>query len=87
MDMKTEVDAAEARIRPYVRETPIEESRALGRAGGGRVYLKLENLQVTGSFKVRGAMSRLLTLTPAERAGGVVTASSGNHGAAVAYGL
>jgi threonine dehydratase len=87
MDMKAEVDAAEARIRPYVRETPVEESRALGRPGRGRVYLKMENLQVTGSFKLRGAMNKLLSLTPAERASGVVTASSGNHGAAVAFGL
>jgi threonine dehydratase len=55
--------------------------------GQSNVYLKLENLQHTGSFKLRGAMNKLLSLSPEERAQGIVTASSGNHGAAVAYGL
>jgi len=87
MQMKTEVEAAERRIRQYVRETPVEESPALGRAGSGPAHLKLENLQATGSFKLRGAMNRLLSLTPEERARGIVTASSGNHGAAMARGL
>ena len=87
MDLKTEVTAAERRIRPYVRETPVDESPALGQATGTRVLLKMEHLQLTGSFKLRGAMNRLLSLTPEEKAKGIVTASSGNHGAAVAYGL
>ena len=87
MNLRAEVDAAAERIRPYVRETPVEESRVLGRAGAARLFMKMENLQLTGSFKLRGAMNKLLSLTPAERAGGVVTASSGNHGAAVACGL
>jgi threonine dehydratase len=87
VDPLADVLAAEARIRPYIRETPVEDSEALGRRGGGRVRLKLENLQLTGSFKLRGAMNRLLALTPDERARGVVAASSGNHGAAVACGL
>jgi len=87
MDPKTEIAAAEARIRPYVRETPVDESAALGEASGARVLLKMEHLQLTGSFKLRGAMNRLLSLTPGEKAKGIVTASSGNHGAAVAYGL
>ena len=87
LDLKQEVLEAEGRVRPYVRETPVDESKALGRTGSGRVFLKMENLQITGSFKLRGAMNRLLSLTPEERAGGIVTASSGNHGAAVAYGI
>ncbi|OLD67034.1 MAG: serine/threonine dehydratase [Acidobacteria bacterium 13_1_40CM_2_68_10] len=87
MDLKAEIDAADGRIRPYVRETPVEGSRALGGTGRARVFLKMENLQITGSFKLRGAMNKLLSITPGQRAGGVVTASSGNHGAAVAYGL
>jgi threonine dehydratase len=87
MDIKTEITAAETRIRPYVRETPVDESPALGQAAGARVLLKMEHLQLTGSFKLRGAMNRLLSLTPDEKAEGIVTASSGNHGAAVAYGL
>jgi threonine dehydratase len=78
--------AARARIAKYVRETPLERSPQLSALTGADVYLKLENYQVTGSFKARGALAKLTTLTPEERRLGVVTASSGNHGAAVAYG-
>ena len=77
--------AAESRIRAYVRETPLVDSPALSDATGASVWLKLENLQHTGSFKLRGATNKLLTLSAADRARGVVAASSGNHGAAVAY--
>ncbi|GIK41234.1 MAG: serine/threonine dehydratase [Chloroflexota bacterium] len=87
INLETEATQAEQRIRPYVRETPLEPALALSQRGQGHVYLKLENLQPTGSFKLRGAMNKLLTLTPEQRAQGIVTASSGNHGAAVAYGL
>ena len=84
-NVEEEVLAAEARIRSYVRETPVEDSPTLSRRGGCRAVLKLENYQVTGSFKVRGALNKVLSLTAEERAGGVVAASSGNHGAALAY--
>jgi threonine dehydratase len=77
--------AAERRIRPHVRETPLIESPGLSAQSGARIWLKLENLQITGSFKLRGALSKVLTLTDAEKARGVVTASTGNHGAATAY--
>src|SRR2546425_1289130 len=87
MDMRSAIPAAEKRIRSYVRETPVEDSPALGRPGGGHVWLKMEHLQLTGSFKPRGAMNKLLSLPPEQRERGIVTASSGNHGAAVAYGL
>lgn len=73
---------AEALIRPYVRETWLEPSPL-----GKNVFVKLENLQRTGSFKVRGAMNKLLSIKDEEKARGVITASTGNHGAAVAYGL
>ncbi len=86
-NLKSAVPAAELRIRPHVRETPVEHSIAISGMGGGRVFLKLENLQTTGSFKLRGAMNKLLSLTPEEAGRGIVTASSGNHGAAVALGL
>ncbi|MGI9287788.1 MAG: threonine/serine dehydratase, partial [Pseudomonadales bacterium] len=76
--------AAENRIRPYVKETPLEPSLVLG-DGDTQVFLKLENLQYTGSFKLRGATNKLLSLNDADKAHGVVTASSGNHGAATAY--
>lgn len=85
MNIEQEVLAAEARIRGYVRETPVEESPELGARGACRAVLKLENYQVTGSFKIRGALNKLLTIDPAQRVRGVVAASSGNHGAAVAY--
>ncbi len=87
MNVYEEVLQAEQRIRSYVRETPLEYSLALSQQYAAEVLLKLENLQHTGSFKVRGAMNKLLSLTPEEQARGVVTASTGNHGAATAFGL
>ena len=77
--------AAERRIRPHVIETPVVRSDSLSALSGAEVYLKLENLQETGSFKPRGATHKLLSLTPAQAASGVVAASSGgNHALAVA---
>jgi threonine dehydratase len=87
MDVLEEVERAATRIRGHVVETPVLASPALSRLSGGEVFLKLENVQATGSFKLRGAVHKLLSLTPDERARGVVAASSGNHGAAVACGL
>ena len=87
MDVASAAALAEPRIRPYVRETPLDHSLHFSQSTGAEVFLKLENLQYTGSFKVRGAMNKLLSLAPAQRRRGVVAASSGNHGAAVAYGL
>lgn len=80
-----DVKAADQRIRPYVRETPLESAPLLSRAWGASVFLKLENTQITGSFKARGAVNRLLSTPISQRALGVVAASTGNHGAAVAY--
>lgn len=79
-----DVERAQARIAGRVRRTPLSESAALSRLTGCQVFLKLENLQFTGSFKERGAASRLLGLSEAERARGVITASAGNHAQAVA---
>ena len=87
ISVKPLVEAAEARIKAYVRETPLERSDVLSDLCGAEVHLKLENLQRTGSFKVRGAFNRLLSLSDEERARGIVAASSGNHGAAVALGM
>ena len=84
MDMQQQVLCAEARIRPYIRETMLEHSTYLSQVGDADVYCKLENLQHTGSFKARGAMNKVLSLTDEELGHGVVTASTGNHGAAVA---
>lgn len=86
-EIVSEVQRAEATIRPHVRETPLEHSPFLSELSGAEVYLKLENEQLSGSFKLRGAMNKILSLSPEERARPVVTASSGNHAAAVAYAL
>ena len=85
MNLVDRIGAAEHRIGAQVRETPLVLCPSLSAETGGRVFLKLENLQLTGSFKVRGALNKMLSLSAEDRARGVVTASSGNHGAAVAY--
>ncbi len=82
-----EIIAAEQRIRPFIRETYLEPSPYFSDSTGAGVYLKCENLQHTGSFKARGALNKLLWLGDEARSRGVVTASTGNHGAAVAYAL
>ncbi len=86
-DVVIEVRAAEKRIRLHIRETYLEHSSRYSGSGGGQVFLKMENLQHTGSFKVRGALNKILSLAPEKLTGGVVTASTGNHGAAVAFAL
>ena len=86
-DVVRQVELAEGRIRPFIRATPLEPSPMLSAAAGCQVHLKLENVQVTGSFKARGAFNKLLSLTDAERAAGIVTASTGNHALAVAHAL
>ncbi len=84
--LRGEVRRALDRIRGHVRETPVQRSPSLSSRSGCDVHLKLENFQITGSFKLRGAMNKLLDLDESERARGVVAASAGNHGAAVGYG-
>jgi len=78
---------AAARIVGLVRETPLDYSPQFSALSGAKVWFKLENLQHTGSFKLRGAANRLMTLSPEQRNAGCVVASSGNHGAAVAYAM
>jgi threonine dehydratase len=75
------------RIRSHIRETPMEYSPYFSTLTGANVWLKLENLQITGSFKLRGAFNKLLSMSRDEAAVGCVAASSGNHGAAVAYAM
>jgi len=77
-----DVDRARAAIRPYLPPTPLRRSHALRGLDG---YLKLECWQPTGSFKVRGAMSKVAALTPEEQRRGVVAASAGNHALGVAF--
>lgn len=73
------------KIAPYIHETPTDFSSTFSRMVGGYVFLKMENLQKTGSFKVRGALSKLLTLTDEEKKRGVIAVSAGNHAQGVAY--
>jgi threonine dehydratase len=80
-----EIEEARRRLDGVARATPVVSSETLGRLVGRPVWLKAENLQRTGSFKIRGAFNRISTLTEPEREAGVVTASAGNHGQAVAW--
>jgi threonine dehydratase len=80
-----DVEAARARLEGVARVTPVYGSETLSQAVGREVQLKAENLQRTGSFKVRGAYNCISSLSDAERAAGVVAASAGNHGQAVAW--
>src|ERR1700759_5541485 len=80
----SDVVAAAKRIGPYAVRTPLVEAPALNALGGGRVFLKLESVQRTGSFKFRGACNRILMIPETERAKGVVAFSSGNHAQGVA---
>ena len=79
-----EIEAAAALLEGIIRHTPMESSRPLSDLVGGPVHLKCENLQRTGSFKIRGAYTRISRLSDAERAAGVVAASAGNHAQGVA---
>src|ERR1700682_1194746 len=75
---------AHARIAPRIHRTPVLTSASLDAMAGTRLFFKCENLQKTGSFKIRGASNAILSLSEEEAAHGIVTQSSGNHGAAVA---
>jgi threonine dehydratase len=80
-----DIEAARERIGDHARVTPVYTSESIQREAGRACLLKAENLQRTGSFKIRGAFNRLATLSADERAAGVIAASAGNHGQAVAW--
>jgi threonine dehydratase len=81
----TDIEAARKRIKEQIYLSPFARSETISQMTGNKVFFKLENLQMTGSFKERGALNRLLTLAPEESKRGVIAASAGNHGMAVAY--
>jgi threonine dehydratase len=81
----SDVQAAQARIRDRVYFSPCARSETFSRLTGTEAFLKLENLQMTGSFKERGALNRILTLEPAQRERGLIAASAGNHAQGVAF--
>lgn len=76
---------AQRRIAPFIQPTPLVRSAHLSTQTGADIWLKLENRQPTGSFKVRGAVNKIGLLTPEEKARGIVTGSAGNHGLGVAF--
>jgi threonine dehydratase len=80
-----DIETARARLAGVARETPLYSTETFSRLSGRTVLLKAENLQRTGSFKIRGAYNTIATLSPEERSAGVVAASAGNHGQAVAW--
>jgi len=80
-----EIEAAHERLKGLIMRTPLTRSEYLSELTGAPVYLKLENRQTTGSFKLRGAANAVLALSPEERKRGLVTASTGNHGRALAH--
>jgi threonine dehydratase len=84
-DAAHEVLEAELRIRNHIRRTPLDHSLYLSKLTGGEIHLKLENMQHSGSFKLRGALNKMLSLSPKEKQKGLITASSGNHGAAFGW--
>jgi threonine dehydratase len=85
LKIKEQAELAWEKIHPYIRETYLEKSFYLSEMGENNVYCKMENLQVTGSFKIRGALNAVLSLPEDALARGVVAASTGNHGSAVAF--
>lgn len=84
IEVRDVVRAADA-VTGVARQTPVQPARRLARQVGGDVWLKLENLQVTGSFKTRGAINRMSAMNDSEREAGVIAASAGNHAQAVAW--
>src|ERR1044071_247561 len=81
----SDIKQAQERIKPFIKRTALEHSETLSRHLGTNVWVKLELFQKTGSFKVRGAFNKLLSLSEEERKRGVVAISGGNHAQAVAY--
>lgn len=80
-----DVVVAKGRLAPYIKETPLLRTERMDAALGFTAYVKPENLQLTGSFKIRGALNKMLTLSDEERARGIIASSSGNHAQGVAY--
>jgi len=85
MTFPESIQSAAIQIQSFIRKTPFVHSKAFSDITGAEVRFKLESIQVTGSFKARGAINKLLSLEDHEKQQGVISASTGNHGAAVAY--
>ena len=83
--MLTEVKAAAERLKGVAKVTPLDFSKSFSRLSGNDVFLKMENLQLTGSFKIRGAYNKILSLLEEDKRRGIIAASAGNHAQGVAY--
>ena len=81
----SDIQAALGRIRADIRVSPCPRSETFSAVTGNSIYLKMDNQQRTGAFKERGALNKILTLTPEERSRGVIAASAGNHAQGVSY--
>tara|TARA_Y100000768_G_scaffold376787_1_gene349246 strand:+ start:96 stop:1049 length:954 start_codon:yes stop_codon:yes gene_type:complete len=82
IDFRSNIEQVYKRSNSYIRHTPLEHSPYLSNLASANVFLKLDNIQKTGSFKFRGAISKMTSMSDQEKSNGVVTASTGNHGAA-----
>jgi threonine dehydratase len=82
----TDIEKAREALAGVIHHTTLDRSNTFSELTGNEIFLKLENLQKTGSFKIRGAYNKINNLTPAEKARGVIAASAGNHAQGVAYG-
>ena len=80
-----DIEAAAKAIEGQIERTPLRYSRTLSEITGAQVWIKFENLQFTASFKERGALNKLLSLSNSEKAAGVIAMSAGNHAQGVAY--
>ena len=87
MDLLTiaDIDKAHERIKPFITKTPLVTNETINSLVNAKVFFKLENLQQTGSFKIRGATHKISTLSDKQKEKGVVAYSSGNHAQAVAF--
>ena len=82
IDFRSNIEQVYKRSNPHIRHTPLEHSPYLSNLASANVFLKLDNIQKTGSFKFRGAISKMTSMSDQEKSNGVVTASTGKHGAA-----
>ena len=82
-----EIQKAHKRIIPFIHRTPVFTSKSLNQESGADLYFKCENFQKAGSFKIRGATNAVMLLSDEDLSKGIVTASSGNHGAALAMAI
>lgn len=80
-----DIREAQERLKPYIRHTPLLRAEKMESAAGCQLYLKPETLQITGAFKIRGALNKALSLSREEIANGIIATSSGNHAQGIAY--